>query len=152
MDYLTPSFEKQSKSPYCVPIILKKNFPAEVKMQVYIGNSTESKEFKIVEVSKQIPKFFIFMPLDPNKHNIVDPKSSVKLKLNERSPRIAMWIRQSFKINTTFLAEEIEENEVIEIKFANVQDKSPLYIKYDPSQDYSLLVKVETMKMAGEVI
>jgi len=81
-------FEKNCSNQLLAPLYISKHSEDVLRIQAFIGNTSESKEFKLVEKTLAIQKFLIFMPLDTSKHPVQDPVSSVKFKVKERSPRV----------------------------------------------------------------
>lgn len=82
-------FVPQTGPEYVVPIHTEKNHPSQLKIKLFIGNSINSREFKIIEVEKSVPKFFMFSPVKKSTPGLIYPTSSVKSKLRERSPRVS---------------------------------------------------------------
>jgi Ciliary BBSome complex subunit 2, C-terminal len=71
-----------------VPIYTDKNYPSVLKISIFIGNSISSREYKIVQIEKSVPKFFMFCPVDKTMPGLTHSISNVKSKLRERSPRV----------------------------------------------------------------
>lgn len=81
-------FSPQPGPEYIVPIFTEKDHPSMLHIKLFMGNSINSKEFKIIEVEKSVPKFFMFSVVDANMPGLVKSTGSVKCKLRERSPRV----------------------------------------------------------------
>lgn len=81
-------FSPQPGPEYVVPIFTEKDHPSTLHIRLFIGNSINSKEFKIVEVKKPVPKFFMFSVVEKTMPGLVKPSGSVRCKLRERSPRV----------------------------------------------------------------
>jgi len=63
-----------------------------------------------------------------------------------------MWIRQSFKVFSYNIPDEVQEGQVLCCTFVKVKDQLPLIISFNPAEEYSLIIKNDSMKDIGDII
>ncbi|XP_045452296.1 Bardet-Biedl syndrome 2 protein homolog [Melitaea cinxia] len=137
----------QLKSLLFVPLKPPRDVPVDVHIKALVGYP-ESEQFHIFELTKQLPRFSMYMLLNPS---IVNTKidSYVTFRIKERVQRICIWINQNF-----LLDEEIElgneDTKELHVRFLCLRDKS--YLDMDFGADG--LVKFTTLdiSLAGELV
>ncbi|KAK7242918.1 hypothetical protein SO694_00126078 [Aureococcus anophagefferens] len=73
----------------------RKNFPANLKIQIHVGSRPSSKELHVFEVDYELPKFCCFLRVEDPRH-APQPTSYVQFSLPVTLPPLAEWIEKSF--------------------------------------------------------
>mmetsp|Transcript_51970 Transcript_51970/g.86425 ORF Transcript_51970/g.86425 Transcript_51970/m.86425 type:complete len:704 (+) Transcript_51970:55-2166(+) len=127
-----------------VPISPPKDVTADMLVKIVVGTRA-SNVFHVFEVAQRLPKFAMYMPVDPDR--VQEPISSVTFHINERINRVIMWINNSFNIEYRNLNQD-----TLYAAFVSVRTGKPLCLRMTPEAGGTLQIRTDDMEVAGEVI
>lgn len=85
----------QPTSSCTLALFPRKNFPANLKIQIHVGSRPSSKELHVFEVDYKLPKFCCFLRIE-DPRNAPQPTAYVQFSLPVTLPPLAEWIEKSF--------------------------------------------------------
>ncbi|CAF0997148.1 unnamed protein product [Rotaria sordida] len=126
-----------------VPIILPRDVSIDLHLQVFVGMKA-STLFHVFELSRPLPVFSMYMIIENSPNT--EPKGFVTFSLNERIPRILLWINHHF-----LLAEEYAPNaSSLYITFLCVRTDMKLVIKMQ--NNGQVRIQTDDIELAGNII
>ncbi|XP_071104819.1 BBSome complex member BBS2-like [Haliotis cracherodii] len=124
-----------------VPIFPPKDVPVDLHIKALVGYKISS-QFHVFELSRQLPRFSMYAFCETS---VPEPKSSVTLQVNDRIPRLLMWINQNF-----LLHEDLTCEDDLEVAFMCLRGGGPLFIRMN--QTGQIVIKTDNMDLAGDII
>jgi len=118
-------------------------------IKALVGNRG-SELFHVFEISKQLPKFAMYMAdAEPEKNPT--PTSYVAFQVDERVSRISMWLESAFEVDIASAGKAIEKGKsTLKANFLSLRTGLPLRLELRESLE--LRVQTDSMEVAGEVI
>ena len=138
-----------ANSEFIFPIITDKNHDVKLYLELYLGNSLKSKELKIIEIEKKLPKFISFAPLKKESiKNYKIPESYIKIDVKERTSRLKLWLDNSF-LTSDATYEGISETKM-EVYFYDVRNKKVLMIEYDYDA-FNMIIRFDLIETVSKI-
>ncbi|CAF0727160.1 unnamed protein product [Rotaria sp. Silwood1] len=126
-----------------VPIIIPRDVSIDLHLQIFVGMKT-STLFHVFELSRPLPVFSMYMMIENSPNT--EPKGFVTFSINERIPRILVWINHHF-----LLAEEYAPNAAsLYVTFLCVRTDLKLVIKMQ--NNGQVRIQIDDMELAGNII
>ncbi|KAM7282679.1 Bardet-Biedl syndrome 2 protein homolog [Ixodes scapularis] len=91
---------------------------------IFSGESFVHKHFHVFEVSRQLPKFAMYLLVDEARTKT--PTGSVRFKLAERPQRVASWVNQNF-----LLPEDLCPDDRFNVTFVSLRELKPITIRVE---------------------
>ncbi|KAG1682561.1 Bardet-Biedl syndrome 2 [Nymphon striatum] len=136
--------EAELASSVRVPIYPPKDSPVDLHIKAFVGYKAKS-HYHVFEVTRHLPRFAMYaVCLEPLSNENI-PTGFVKFTVQDRIPRVVMWINHSF-----LLMEDIEASNNINVTFLCIRTSSPLIIIMESSGD--MMIRVDDIDVAGDLI
>ncbi|XP_013786899.1 Bardet-Biedl syndrome 2 protein homolog [Limulus polyphemus] len=136
--------ESQLNSSLRIPLFPPKDVPIDLHIKAMVGYKG-SMHYHIFELTRQLPRFAMYALCTENETKLEEPRSTVTFVVNDRIPRVVMWINQNF-----LLLEDLEVKGKLHVTFLSLRTSQLLVINMDTGGQVT--IKTEDMEVAGEVI
>nr|XP_018903304.1 PREDICTED: Bardet-Biedl syndrome 2 protein homolog [Bemisia tabaci] len=130
-----------------VALISPKNIPYDIHIRAFVGNTADSDQLHVFELTRQLPRFSTFLLLKDVPD--IKPKNFVTFTLNTRPKRLDLWLNQNF-----LLAEVMESNERAQLSewsatFRCLRDGSILRLHHESN---TMTIATEDISLAADVL
>lgn len=105
-----------------IPLHPTKDIPSDTLVKVLVSSGA-GHVHSVLEHEPRIPKFLMYANVE---EEVVEPQSHVAFIVQERIPRLCLWLCSRFCI----VPFEEQHNESAEKKFIGLRDKKPLIIQF----------------------
>ncbi|XP_076343635.1 BBSome complex member BBS2-like isoform X1 [Tachypleus tridentatus] len=136
--------ESQLSSSLRIPLFPPKYVPVDLHIKAMVGYKG-SMHYHIFELTRQLPRFALYALCTEAETKLEEPQSSVTFVINDRIPRVVLWINQNF-----LLLEDLEVKGKLHVTFISLRTSQLLVINMDTGGQVT--IKTEDMEVAGEVI
>ncbi|KAM7287673.1 Bardet-Biedl syndrome 2 protein homolog [Ixodes scapularis] len=109
----------------------------------FTGKTQQSKHFHVFEVSRQLPKFAMYLLVDEARTKT--PTGSVRFKLAERPQRVASWVNQNF-----LLPEDLCPDDRFNVTFVSLRELKPITIRVELNGEVT--IETDMMEVAAEMV
>ena len=131
-----------------VPLRPPKDVSAELQVRVIAGGMA-TKTYHVFELTYQLPKFAMYVPIDARKSK--PPSAGVTCVLPGAAQRVQMWIGASFNIAQPE-SEQRAASGVIEHAFVSLRTGRCLWIRMTAEAGGTMHVLTEDIETAAEVL
>ncbi|CAF0786537.1 unnamed protein product [Adineta ricciae] len=133
----------QVRENIVVPIIPPRDASVDLHLQVFVGLKS-STLYHVFELARPLPIFSMYLLVENSTDH--EPKGFVNFTINERIPRILVWINHHF-----LLSEEYAPNTPsLYVTFLAVRTDTKLVIKMQNTGQ--MLIQTDDMELAGNII
>lgn len=134
-------YENEIFSEINIPLRPPKDIPIDLHVKAIVGYKS-SFHYHVFELTRHLPRFAMYALTK----GCEKPRSRVTFTLNERVPRVIMWLNNNF-----LLVEEFEYSESFSVAFVSLRDGKPLVLEME-GKTGDLSVSTDNMELAGDII
>jgi len=125
-----------------VPILVPRDIEVDLHIQILVGFEN-ALQYHVFDLTRPLVKFSMYKLVENSQ--VEEPKSYVTFMINERIPRITIWLSNNF-----ILTEDLSIDKNINLTFTALRNERPLIIRMEPNGQFT--IKTDNMELAGELV
>ncbi|XP_064462898.1 Bardet-Biedl syndrome 2 protein homolog isoform X1 [Ornithodoros turicata] len=134
--------EEDVHSSIRIPLRPSRDLAVDIHLKAFVGYKN-SHHFHVFEVSRQLPRFSMYLPSEEIPVDAVTGR--VELKLNERPQRVATWFNQNF-----LLPEDVQVYDRLQLNLLSARNSMPFSFTMELNGE--AVITTDQMDLAAEVI
>jgi Bardet-Biedl syndrome 2 protein len=143
-----------------VPLRPLKHARCELRVQAVVGARAGSKQYHVFELSSTLPKFATFVYRGAAlPRGVAEPAGRVTFTVDERAPRLAMWVAQAFCVTAAAVAATSRDPHAYEAWFsavaptgAGAREVLGLRMEAGAAGGATVTILADSMDLAGELL
>uniref|UniRef100_A0A0R3RVV6 Bardet-Biedl syndrome 2 protein homolog n=1 Tax=Elaeophora elaphi TaxID=1147741 RepID=A0A0R3RVV6_9BILA len=129
----------------CVAIQLRplRDVAVDLHIKAFVGYA-ESTRFHVFEVTRNIPRFVMYVL---NRGKTEQPEGKAEFQINERPPRLALWINSNFLLNDEI---PCKDEFKLTVNFISLRNDEPLIVEMD--ENGKVVIQNNDIELVGNII
>ncbi|CAG9533924.1 unnamed protein product [Cercopithifilaria johnstoni] len=129
----------------CISIQLQpiKDVPVDLHIKAFVGYA-KSTQLHVFEITRNIPRFVMYAL---NTENAMQPEGKAEFHINERPPRLAVWINSNFLLTDEILCNDEFK---LTVNFISLRNNEPLIVEMD--ENGKVIIQNNDIELVGNII